>query len=148
MPMPKILIPLACLALLIAGWRFSGWAGVAMAGGALMMWLLLHYTRLLTILKRAAKQPIGYVASAVMLNARLKAGVTLMHVVAMTRSLGELKSVKDEQPELYRWTDNGSSHVTCEFIGGKLVRWTLVRPEAVEPASAPQEDRPPERLAP
>jgi hypothetical protein len=53
-----------------------------------MMWVLLHYTRLLTILKRAADRPIGFVASAVMLNAKLRKGMTLMHVIAMTRSLG------------------------------------------------------------
>jgi hypothetical protein len=97
-------------------------------GGGLVMWLLLHYTRLITILKKAANRPIGFVGSAVMLNAKLKPGVTLMHVVAMTQSLGALQSPKDEQPELFRWTDGTDSHVTCEFRGGKLVRWTLVRP--------------------
>jgi hypothetical protein len=64
----------------------------------------------------------------VMLNAKLRPGVTLMHVVAMTKSLGALQSPKDTQPEVFRWTDNGASHVTCEFAGGKLVRWTLFRP--------------------
>ena len=39
-----------------------------------MMWLLLHYTRLITILKKAADRPIGAVGSAVMLNAKLKPG--------------------------------------------------------------------------
>lgn len=128
MPFPNILIPLACLALLIAGWQMGGWLGVAAAAGALVMWLLLHYTRLLTILKRAAERPIGFVPSAVMLNARLKPGVTLMHVVAMTRSLGALQSPKNEQPEFFRWSDEGGSHVTCEFLQGKLVRWVLERP--------------------
>ncbi|MBE2263857.1 MAG: glycerate kinase [Burkholderiaceae bacterium] len=128
MPFPNILIPLACLALLVAGWQMGGWLGVAAAAGALVMWLLLHYTRLLTILKRAAERPIGFVPSAVMLNARLKPGVTLMHVVAMTRSLGALQSPKNEQPELFRWSDEGGSHVTCEFLQGKLVRWVLERP--------------------
>ena len=124
----KILVPLLCLVLLGAAWRSYGWQGVAVAGGGLMMWLLLHYTRLITILRRAADRPIGYVGSAVMLNAKLKPGVTLMHVVAMTRSLGALQSPRDEQPELFRWTDDTDSHVTCEFRGGKLVHWTLFRP--------------------
>jgi hypothetical protein len=124
----KFLVPLLCLVLLGAAWRSYGWQGVAVAGGGLMMWLLLHYTRLITILRRAADRPIGYVGSAVMLNAKLKPGVTLMHVVAMTRSLGALQSPRDEQPELFRWTDDTDSHVTCEFMGGKLVHWTLFRP--------------------
>jgi hypothetical protein len=63
-----------------------------------------------------------------MLNAKLRKGMTLMHVIAMTRSLGALQSPKDEQPEFYRWTDGGDSQVTCEFRGGKLVGWTLLRP--------------------
>ena len=128
MNLKRILVPLGCLLLLGAAWRTYGWAGVAVAGGALVMWLLLHFTRLMTILKRAADRPIGHVGSAVMLNAKLKPGVTLMHVIAMTRSLGEQRSPKDEQPEFFRWTDGGGSHVTGEFRGGKLVSWTLERP--------------------
>ena len=50
----------------------------------------------------------------------------------MTRALGELKSVKDQQPEVYRWTDGSESYVSCEFLAGKLVKWALVRPEATE----------------
>ena len=126
----RILVPAGCLLMLGVAWRAYGWAGVAVAGGALVMWLLLHFTRLMTILKRAADRPIGHVGSAVMLNAKLKTGVTLMHVIAMTRSLGEQRSPKDEQPEVFRWTDGGGSHVTCEFQGGKLVAWTLERPQA------------------
>jgi hypothetical protein len=47
----------------------------------------------------------------------------------MTRSLGLLLSVKDQQPEMFRWTDGSDSQVTCEFVGGKLVKWELVRPQ-------------------
>lgn len=127
----KILVPVVCLVLLGAAWRSYGWPGVAVVSGGLMMWLLLHYTRLLTILKKAADRPIGFVGSTVMLNAKLKKGMTLMHVIAMTKSLGALQSPKGEQPELFRWTDGSESHVTCEFRGGKLVAWTLVRPDPV-----------------
>ncbi len=137
MNLQRILVPAGCLLLLGVAWRSYGWAGVAVAGGALVMWLLLHFTRLMTVLKRAADRPIGFVASAVMLNARLKPGVNLMHVIAMTRSLGEQRSPKDEQPERFRWTDGGGSHVTCEFRGGKLVSWTLERPQP-EPDQSPE----------
>ena len=109
-------------------WRFYGWAGVVGTVSVLVFWLLLHFTRLLHILKRASNRPIGHVDSAVMLNARLKPGMTLMHVVAMTRSLGALQSPKDTQPEIYRWTDAGDSRVTCQFEGGKLTTHSLVRP--------------------
>lgn len=139
MQFKKIFIPLACAALLVGAFDAYGWPGLAVAAGALMMWLLLHFTRLMQILKRAANRPVGYVDSAVMLNVKLRPGVTLMHVIAMTRSLGALQSEKDAQPELYRWKDGTDSHVTCEFWGGKLKKWELVRPT---PADTPLADTP------
>lgn len=128
MQFQKILVPLASVALVAAAYYFYRWGGVAVALGALVMWLLLHFTRMMQVLKRAANRPIGYVGSAVMLNAKLNPGMTLLHVVAMTRALGELKSATGSQPELYRWTDGTQSHVTCEFHSGKLKEWELVRP--------------------
>jgi hypothetical protein len=125
----RIFIPITGVALVAAGWRFYGWPGVAVVVGAIVMWVLLHFTRLMTVLRRAADQPVGYVGSAVMMNAKLRPGVTLLHMIAMTRSLGELQSPKDTQPETYRWTDGTNSHVTCEFNDGKLVKWVMVRPE-------------------
>jgi len=47
----------------------------------------------------------------------------------MTRSLGVLQSDHEAQPEIFRWTDNGDSHVTCTFSSGKLTEWVLHRPE-------------------
>ena len=124
----RVGIPLLGVALVAIAYRSYGWAGVAVVVTAMVMWGLLHFTRMMQVLKRAANRPIGYVDSAVMLNAKLRPGVTLLHVIAMTRALGELKSVKDEQPELFRWTDGTQSHVTAEFLGGRLVKWDLVRP--------------------
>lgn len=128
----KILAPLTLVLLTIGAWRAFGWAGIALITGGVVMWILLHFTRLVTILKKAGDRPIGHVASAVMLNAKLKKGVNLMHVIAMTRALGELRSEKDSQPEVYRWTDTGLSQVTCTFVGGKLAYWTLERPQTNE----------------
>ncbi|MEY3216512.1 MAG: hypothetical protein RLZZ280_889 [Pseudomonadota bacterium] len=129
----KIIAPLAIVVFTIGAWQAFEWAGIALAAGGVVMWILLHFTRLLTILKKAADSPIGHVASAVMLNAKLQKGVTLMHVIAMTRSLGQLLTEKDAQPEIYRWTDTSQSHVTCTFVGGKLMDWALERPEQVNP---------------
>jgi hypothetical protein len=127
------------VAALFFAWQTWGFAGLALVATALVMWVLLHFTRALQVLKRAADRPIGFVGSAVMLNAKLKQGVNLLHVVAMTKSLGELLSPKDTQPEIFRWTDEGKSFVECEFRDGKLVKWALTRPEQPEglPAQAP-----------
>jgi hypothetical protein len=133
----KILVPVAGVLMVALAYRSYGWAGVAVAVGALVMWMLLHFTRMMQVLKRAANRPIGYVGSAVMLNAKLQPGRTLLHVVAMTKSLGALQSPKDQQPEIYRWTDGSESHVTCEFSGGKLVKWQMVRPPTPDAPDTP-----------
>jgi hypothetical protein len=124
----KIGVPVGAVVLVALAYRSYAWPGVAVAVGALVMWLLLHFTRMMQVLKRATNRPVGHVDSAVMLNAKLKPGASLLHVVALTKSLGQLQSPKNEQPELFRWTDGSDSHVTCEFRGGKLVKWALVRP--------------------
>lgn len=129
MNLRNILAPLGAVALIGFGFTAYGWAGVAAVVGGLVMWALLHFTRLVNVMKKAAKRPIGYVGSAVMLNARLTKGVNLMHVVAMTQALGEQLSPEGADPEIYRWTDGTHSHVTCEFRHGKLVTWALERPQ-------------------
>ncbi len=136
----KIFVPVAGIAGVLLAYRFYGWAGVAAAATALVMWVLLHFTRMMQVLKRAANRPIGHVDSAVMLNAKLKPGMTLLHVVAMTRALGELRSAKDAQPEVFRWTDGSASHVSCTFVGGKLAHHELFRPQ---PDSQAAQDGPP-----
>ena len=130
MSFTKIIGPLAVIVFTIGAWRQFGWAGIALAAGGVVMWILLHFTRLMTILKKAANRPVGHVASAVMLNAKLKKGMTLMHVIAMTKSLGDLQTAKGEQPEVFHWTDASQSTVACTFVGGQLQAWTLERPAA------------------
>jgi hypothetical protein len=113
------------------------WMGVAMVFTAGVMWVLLYFTRLVQIMKRASKRPIGYVDSAVMLNAKLKTGLSLMHVIAMTRALGQLDTEKDAQPEVFSWRDGTESVVRCTFLHGKLQSWVLTRPEAEPDRDAP-----------
>ncbi len=107
-----------------------GWQGALLVMGGIVFWMLLHFSRMVAVLKRAANAPVGHVASAVMLNAKLKPGMSVLHVTAMTRSLGSLQSPKDVQPEIFRWTDAGDSYVTCTFAGGKLTQNELTRPAA------------------
>ena len=130
MNLRNIFVPAGVIGLVLVGYASAGWPGVAAVVGGLVMWALLHLTRLMKVMKKAANRPMGYVGSAVMLNARLKPGVNLMHVMAMTQSLGERLSAENAQPEVYRWTDGTQSHVTCEFANGRLQKWTLERPQA------------------
>lgn len=135
MNLRSILALLVALAVLYVGWRSAGWGGVAFAVGGIVMFVLMHFSRMMGVLNRAAKNPKGHVGSAVMLNAKLKKGVNLLHVMAMTRSIGEPLSQEGADPELFRWTDDGGSSVTCEFVGGRLAKWTLVRPAGADQPS-------------
>lgn len=128
MDLQRILAPILGVVLVAAAWYLYGWPGVAIAAGGILMWVLLHFTRLTHVLSQAAKRPVGYVPSAVMLNAKLKPADNLLHVLALTGALGERLSPEDAQPEVFRWTDGGASSVTCEFANGRLVKWTLHRP--------------------
>ncbi len=136
MSFKKILIPLASIVAAVVGYRSAGWPGVALVAGGLVMWQLLHFTRMLQVLKRAAHRPVGHVDSAVMLHAKLHVGVPLLHTVALTRALGLLESPRDVQPERYRWTDASGASVLCVFQAGKLQAWELTRPNSVPDTSA------------
>ena len=69
---------------------------------------------------------MGHVASAVMLQARLKKGQRLMDIILLTHSLGEKLA---EDPETFRWTDASGAAVTVELVKGRCVRWSLARPD-------------------
>lgn len=133
----KFLVPLGLATLFVVAWSSQGWMGIAMVGGGVMMWGLLHLTRMMAVLRRAANQPKGWVGSAVMLNAKLKKGVNLLHIIALTRALGEQVSGQGEQPEVFRWTDNGGSSVTCQLVNGRLATWTLHRPDEPDAPDTP-----------
>ena len=124
----KFLIPVGVVVFVAGAWHQYNWPGVAVATGAVVMWILLHFTRMVTVMSRAANRPVGHVGSAVMLNAKLKNGVNLMHVIAMTKSLGERVSEPEAQPEIFKWTDAGESCVVCTFKDGKLTTWEMSRP--------------------
>jgi hypothetical protein len=124
----RILIPVGVIVFVAAAWHEYKWPGVAVATGAVVMWIVLHFTRMVTVLSRAANRPVGHVDSAVMLNVKLKKGVNLMHVIAMTKSLGVRLSEENAQPEIFKWTDPGDSFVVCTFKAGKLQGWEMTRP--------------------
>jgi hypothetical protein len=125
----RMAIPVLLVGVLAFAAHQYGWPGFLAVSGGLVMWLLLHWTRLLTVMQRAARRPIGWVASAVMLNAKLQPGVSLMQVIALTRSLGERLSAEGEDPERWRWTDNGGSSVTVTLQRGRVRAWELQREE-------------------
>lgn len=110
------------------GYRAYGAAGLALVAGGLVMWALLQWTRTMHTLKTTARSPVGSVASAVMLNARLQPGMPLLQVLALTKAWGRRVSSDGESPEIYEWVDAGQVGVRCQFLRGRLTCWELRRP--------------------
>ena len=132
MKLQKWLLPLGSLILVMLAYRSYGWTGVAGVVGALVMWMLVDFTRMMKILRLAAKRPIGFVDSAVMFNARLRKGESLVRVISRTYSLGQAQTPEGQDPETFRWTDASGSYVDCTFVAGKLAAWVLTRPASAE----------------
>ena len=126
------ILPVIAIVFVLYSHSRWGWAGVAGSLGLVVMWVLLHFSRMMQVLRRASGRPVGYVDSAVMLNAKLKKGVPLLHVLALTRALGQLLTEKDAQPEIFRWRDGGDSYVDATFQNGRLQSWTMTRPSVAD----------------
>ena len=116
---------LAVLAL-AAGYLGDGWRGLLLALTVIAFWLLLQFSRALRVMRLAARAPVGHVPSAVMLHARLHAGMQMMNVVKLTRSLG--RKLRDE-PDTFAWRDESGAEVEVEFADGRCRTWRLTRPD-------------------
>jgi uncharacterized protein (DUF58 family) len=121
-----------------AGYALYGWPGVALAFTIVVFWLLLQFSRALRAMRAAAGRPVGTVASAVMLQSKLQKGLRLMDVIQLTRSLGHKAG---ENPEAWRWADEGGATVTVSFVDGRCTAWALSRADAA--ATAPSSPTPP-----
>jgi hypothetical protein len=110
---------------LATGWLSYGWPGAALALSIIVFWLLLVFNRSIKVMRIAAQSPVGEVASAVMLNAKLSVGMPMLDIVAFTKSLGKRAS---EEPETWVWTDASGSQVAIVFHKGRCRSWVLDRP--------------------
>jgi hypothetical protein len=119
------------LAAFVAGYVGYGWRGAALALTAVVFWLLLQFSRSLRVLRAAAGRPVGSVDSAVMLHARLHAGMRLPQILKLTRSLGT--KLADEPDETFAWADAGGDSVQVQLREGRLAAWTLHRAEGAPP---------------
>lgn len=120
---------LAALAV-AAGYVAYGWQGVVLAATLIVFWLLLQFSRALRVMRRAAARPVGTVASAAMLHARLKPGLTLLQVLPLTGSLGRRADPPGPDSECFVWRDGGGDSVTLTLRAGRLADWRLARAAA------------------
>jgi hypothetical protein len=118
---------LAVIAVALGAWLW-GWRGAALAASVTVFWMLLQFSRALRAMRHAASAPVGHIDSAVMLNARLRPGLSLVQVVALTRSLGvRVGEAPETQTETWAWTDAGGARVTLTMAGARLASWVLTR---------------------
>lgn len=113
------------LAAVVVGWTSYGWQGVVLAISVVVFWLLLQFSRLMRLLQKAGAAPKGMVGSAVMLHTKLRDGMRLTDVIAVAGCLGIRVG---EQPEVWRWEDEGGLGLELQFEAGRCVRRTLIRP--------------------
>ena len=107
-----------------AGYLSYGWRGVALAATVTAFWLLLQFSRALRALRDATGRPVGQVPNAVMLNAKLQAGMRLPDVLKHTRSLGRKLS---DEPETWAWADEAGDEVQVVLKHGRITTWELRR---------------------
>lgn len=115
---------LAVAALVVGYWGY-GLPGLALASTAIVFWLLLQFSRAMRVMRRAGSAPLGQVGSAVMLNAKLRPGMTMLEILPLTGSLGAV--VGDAADETYRWRDAGGASVRTHLKNGRLQSWQLER---------------------
>ena len=124
-------------AAVIAGYFSYGWPGVALAFTVIVFWLLLQFSRALRTMQRAGRSPVGQVDSAVMLNSKLRAGMTMLEILPLT---GSLARPVEGMEETFRWSDKGGAGVRLEFANCRLKSWTLERGGSA--ARSPDGDEP------
>jgi len=120
-------------AALVAGWFSYGWPGLALAFSVIVFWLLIQFSRSLRVMRDAAASPVGFVASAVMLHSKLRAGLPMLQVVRLTKSLGRrVGEAPEASRETWAWTDDSAAEVRIVFDKGLCTHWELRRPADVE----------------
>lgn len=121
------------VAAVVVGYVGYGWPGVVLAITVVVFWMLLQFSRALRVMRAAAGSPVGRVPSAVMLQSKLHAGMTLVQVMKLTGSLGQVRAVvaggaePDGAEEVFAWRDESGDEVVVELRGGKLSAWKLQR---------------------
>ena len=113
--------------LLVAAWQGYGIKGIALGITLIVFWLVLQFNRSLRVMRNAGSAPLGHIDSAVMLNAKLRAGMQMLQVLSLTKSLGRRV---DSGADVYEWADEGGSKVVVTFANGRCKRWQLERPAA------------------
>ena len=126
----NIAVVLGLAVLLFGSFRAFGWWGFSLVSSGIVFWLLQLSTRLMQTMERAADQPVGTVANAVMFHAQLHDGLRLLNVIGLAASLGQRISSEDKNTDVFEWRDTVGDSVQCRFDEGRLQHWSLLRANA------------------
>ena len=127
--------------ILAAGFAFVayslyGWRGLAFAVSLSAFGLLLQFNRTIRVMRVAAENPLARIANAVMFQAGLREGMSMLQVVRTTRTLGRrVESGADD----WLWSDASGDSVRLHFERGRLASWRLERggpPAELSPESS------------
>jgi hypothetical protein len=127
------LFPTLFLALCYAAWRSYGWQGLLLATLMSSFWVLLHFTKLLRLLRAAAARPKGMVNDVPALQRQLRPGLPMHEVVRRTACLGE-RPADATTDEVFDWQDEQGRRLRLHFRAGRLAR--IERRDLEDPGSA------------
>ena len=123
-------VVLGLAVLLYGSFSAFGWWGFSLVSSGIVFWLLQLSTRLMQTMERAAGQPVGTVANAVMFHAKLHDGLRLLNVIELAASLGQRIANEDKNTDIFEWRDTGGDTVQCHFLEGRLQAWSMTRASA------------------
>ena len=126
----NIAVVLGLAVLLFGSFRALGWWGFSLVASGIVFWLLQLTTRLMQTMERAADQPVGTVANAVMFHAQLHRDLRLLKVIGLAASLGQRIDNEDKTTDIFEWRDASGDSVQCHFLEGRLQQWSLARSNA------------------
>ena len=110
----------------IAAWQVYGLHGLAFAASAIVFWLLLTFNRAMRVMRNAGQAPVGRIENAVVLHAGLARGMTMLQVLARTKSLGRKVAGSDDD---WHWSDAAGARVVLYFEHARLASWRIERAE-------------------
>ncbi|WP_077038443.1 hypothetical protein [Pelomonas sp. KK5] len=116
--MSRLLRIVVAIAALFAAGALGGWKGVVLVMAVLIVILLVQFWQLMKLMGMAQKGPVGRVADAAALGAKLREGMKLVDVLPLAGSLGE--AIEGG----YRWTDAGGARVDVALRDGRITGWT------------------------
>lgn len=131
----SLLFPALALALCFAAWRSYGWQGLMLAALMISFWVLLHFTKLMRLLRAAAARPMGDVADVRRLQSRLSLGMPMHNVVRHAGCLGVRLPDGPDGSEHFAWEDPEGRALHLQFMGGRLT--AITHQDATTPPEAP-----------